>query len=105
MAGGGFQFARSSSFLGIAECLLHFHGEELNIRKAVPAIKSVAKKIHIHFAARWQPDLTLAFGKRHGMILDVLVLQAKANLWYCLHQIALQTRYLVRIGENPSSPA
>ena len=40
------------SFLRIAECLLYFHREELDIRKAVPTIKPMAKKIHVHFGAR-----------------------------------------------------
>jgi hypothetical protein len=45
------------SFLGIAKRLPHFHGEELQIRKGVLPIKSVAKKIHIKLSTRWLPDL------------------------------------------------
>ena len=57
-------------FFGIAECLLHFHLEELDIGKAVSTVKSVAKKIHICRCSR-VPDLTLAVRNRHGTILDL----------------------------------
>src|SRR5712691_5715918 len=40
----------------------------------------------------------------HGTILDDLMLQTKADRWYLVCKIALQTRYLIRMGENPGSP-
>jgi Transposase len=41
------------SFLGITKRLLHFYREELEIRKAVLAVKSVSPNIHIKFSTRW----------------------------------------------------
>jgi hypothetical protein len=37
------------SFLGIAKRLLRFYREEFEVRKTVPAVKSMAKKIQIEF--------------------------------------------------------
>src|ERR1700736_2742464 len=75
------------SFLGIAKCLLNLYREELEIGKTVLAVKSMSAKIHIEFRTRWQPNLTFVFRKRHGTILNVLMLQAKPDLRYLVRQI------------------
>lgn len=64
----------------------------------------MAEKIHIHLGARWEPDLAFVLSKWHRTILDLLMLQAKANLRYGFRQITLQTGYLVRIGNDPGPP-
>ena len=39
------------SFLRVGNYLMHFHREKLDIRKAVPAVKTMPQEIHIQFGA------------------------------------------------------
>jgi hypothetical protein len=39
------------SFFGLAKRLLRFHREEFEIRKSVPPVKSMAKKVQIEFTS------------------------------------------------------